>query len=159
MSTSDHQAYLNLLKELKGCLDRLGELSEQKARTVRQDDLLAMDEVLKQEQVLSLSLRGLEQRRLKLLAKLGMSGVPLSGLAERYPAELQDEAKRTVEELRGSYKEFRARSDMARNLLEMNLHRIEKVVADAGGDPKNLDVGYGAPGVEPPKNMKTDFRA
>ena len=159
MGVSDHQAYLNLLKELSGSLNRLGELSEQKAQTVRQDDLLAMDEVLKQEQVLSLSLRGLEQRRVKLLAKLGMSNVPLSDLAEQYPPELQDEAKRTVEELRRSYKEFRARSDMARNLLEMNLHRIEKVVAAAGGDPKDLNAGYAPPGVEPPKNMKTDFRA
>ena len=159
MGTSDHQAYLALLKELSGSLNRLGELSEQKAQTVRQDDLLAMDEVLKQEQVLSLSLRGLEQRRVKLLARLGMSNVPLSGLAEHYPSELQDEAKRTVDELRASYKEFRARSDMARNLLEMNLHRIEKVVAAAGGDPKDLDAGYASPGVEPPKNMRTDFRA
>ena len=159
MGVSDHQAYLNLLKELSGSLNRLGELSEQKAQTVRQDDLLAMDEVLKQEQVLSLSLRGLEQRRVKLLAKLGMSNVPLSDLAEQYPPELQDEAKRTVEELRRSYKEFRARSDMARNLLEMNLHRIEKVVTAAGGDPKDLNAGYAPPGVEPPKNMKTDFRA
>ena len=159
MGASDHQAYLALLRELSGSLNRLGELSEQKAQTVRQDDLLAMDEVLKQEQVLSLSLRGLEQRRVKLLAKLGMSNIPLSGLAEQYPPELQDEAKRTVEELRSSYKEFRARSDMARNLLEMNLHRIEKVVTAAGGDPKDLNAGYAPPGVEPPKNMKTDFRA
>ena len=159
MGASDHQVYLNLLKELSGSLNRLGELSVQKAQTIRQDDLLAMDEVLKQEQVLSLSLRGLDQRRVKLLAKLGMSNVPLAGLAERYPPELRDEAKRTVEELRVSYKEFRARSDMARNLLEMNLHRIEKVVAAAGGDPKDLNAGYAPPGVEPPKNMKTDFRA
>lgn len=159
MGVSDHQAYLDLLRELSGCLDRLGELSEQKAQTVRQDDLLAMDEVLKQEQVLSLSLRGLEQRRVKLLAQLGLSGVPLADLPEKYPAELQGEAKQTVEDLRSSYKIFRARADMARNVLELNLHQIEKVISAAGVDPSTVGAGYEPPGSEIPKNMKTDFRA
>ena len=159
MGVSDYQAYLSLLRELSGCLDRLGELSEQKAQTVRQDDLLAMDEVMKQEQVLSLSLRGLEQRRAKLLAQLGLSDVPLADLPGKYPAELQVEAKQTVEDLRHSYKVFRARADMARNTLELNLHQIEKVITAAGVDPKTAAAGYEPPGSEPPKNMKTDFRA
>lgn len=159
MGISDHQAYLNLLRELGGCLDRLGELSEQKAQTVRADDLLAMDEVLKQEQVLSLSLRGLEQRRVKLLAKLGLTGVPLTELPGKYPAELEDEAKQTVEELRSSYKIFRARADMARGLLELNLHQIDQMIIAAGAHPDDVGAGYGLPGAEPPKNMKTDFRA
>ncbi len=159
MGVSDHQAYLGLLRELGGCLDRLGELSEEKAKTVRQDDLLAMDEVLKQEQVLSLSLRGLEQRRVKLLAKLGLSNVPLADLPGKYPAELRDEARQAVDALRDSYKIYRARADMARTLLELNLHQIEKLVADAGADPAGTGAGYEPPGAEPPKNMKTDFRA
>ena len=159
MDMSDHQAYLKLLRELGDCLDRLGELSEQKAQTVRADDLLAMDEVLKQEQVLSLSLRGMEQRRMKLLAKLGLSDVPLTELPERYPTELEDEAKRTVEALRSSYKIFRARADMARSLLELNLHQIDKMIIAAGAHPDDVGAGYELPGAEPPKNMKTDFRA
>lgn len=159
MGVSDHQAYLDLLRELSGYLDRLGELSEQKAQTVRQDDLLAMDEVMKQEQVLSLSLRGLEQRRVKLLAQLGLGDVPLADLPGKYPAELHGEAKQTVEGLRSSYKIFRARADMARNVLELNLHQIEKVISAAGVDPNTVGAGYEPPGSEIPKNMKTDFRA
>lgn len=159
MGVSDHQAYLNLLRELAGCLDQLGLLSEEKAQTVRQDDLLAMDEVLKREQVLSLSLRGLEQRRTKLLARLGLSSTSLADLPEKYPEELRDEAKQVVERLRSSYQIFRARADMARNLLELNLHQIEKVITAAGADPAAQGFGYEAPGTAPPKNMKTDFRA
>lgn len=159
MGASDHQAYLNLLRELSGCLDRLGELSEQKAQTVREDDLMAMDDVIKQEQVLSLSLRGLEQRRTKLLAQLGLSDVPLTQLPEKYPSELQSEAKQTVDALRSSYKIYRARAKMARNALELNLHQIEKIIAVSGAAPETPGAGYEPPGAEPPKNMKTDFRA
>ena len=96
---------------------------------------------------------------MKLLAKLGLSDVPLTELPERYPTELEDEAKRTVEELRSSYKIFRARADMARSLLELNLHQIDQMIIAAGAHPDDVGAGYELPGAEPPKNMKTDFRA
>ena len=65
-------AYLDLLSQLSGHLERLTQLSQQKAEAVRRDDLLALDEALKQEQVLTLALRGLEQKRLTLLDQLGL---------------------------------------------------------------------------------------
>ena len=49
-----YQTYLNLLQELGGCLEQLAGLAEQKATVVRQDDLMALDAVLKQEQVITL---------------------------------------------------------------------------------------------------------
>ena len=62
-----YPGYLALLEELRGSLDQLTGLAKEKIAAVLKDDLLALDEVLKQEQALSLSLRGLEQRRLKLV--------------------------------------------------------------------------------------------
>lgn len=157
--TDPYLAYLELLDQLSGYLEQLADLARQKADVVRQDDLLALDEVLKQEQVMSLTLRGLEQRRLKLAKALGLEGTTLTDLPGRCPDELELRARQTTETLRGSYKVYRSCADTARNTLELNLHQIEKVVAAAGVDPGQLSAGYEAPGVEPPKNMKTDFRA
>lgn len=153
-----HLSYLKLLKELGSTLDQLSELAKQKTNFVRQNDLLGLDEVLKQEQAMTLNLRGLELRRQKLVAQLGLNGVPLSALPEKYPDELEPRARQTAESLRQSYAIYRGCADMARNTLELNLHEIEKVITAAGIDPKTA-AGYEAPGVEPPKNMKTDFRA
>ncbi len=152
-------AYLDLLHDLSGYLDQLSELARQKVDVVRQDDLLALDEVLKQEQAMTLTLRGLEQRRVKLVKELGLEGTSLIDLPQKSPEELEDRARQTAEELRGSYKIYRSCADTARNTLELNLHQIEKLAAAAGTDPAVLGAGYEAPGVEPPKNMKTDFRA
>lgn len=159
MGAADYRAYLDLLKELGGCLDKLAGLSQQKAETVRQDDLMAMDAVLKQEQAVGLAIRGLELRRVKLMGQLGLENVPLAQLAEHYPPELFGEAKQTAEGLRQSYQIYRSSADMARNLLELNLHQIEKFIAASGVDPAEAGAGYEAPGAEPPRNMKTDFRA
>lgn len=154
-----YPAYLDLLRELGGHLDRLAELSTAKADAVRQDDLLALDEVMKQEQAMALTLRGLEQRRAKLSAALGLDGTKLSELPANCPPELAGEARGVVDAVLRSSKVCRSCADMARNTLELNLHQIEKVLESAGVDPAQEGAGYAAPDMEPPQNMKTDFRA
>ena len=159
MEAAQFQAYLGVLRELGGALDRLTPLAQQKAEAVRGDDLLALDEVLKQEQALALNLRGLELKRLKLAAQLGLDTVPLPRLHEHCPPQLAGEARKTAAALRESYEIYRSYAGMARNTLELNLHQIDKALADAGVDPKLAAQGYEAPPMEPPKRMKTDFRA
>lgn len=154
-----HLSYLELLRDLSASLDRLGQLAQEKRGAVQRSDLMGLDEVLKQEQAMTLNLRGLEQRRLKLLAQMGLTGVSLSDLPDRYPAELEQEARRVVAGLQQSYAVYRSYADAARSTLELNLHQIEQVIAASGVDPKLAAAGYESPGVEPPKNMKTDFRA
>lgn len=150
--------YLKLLQELAGKLDQLGQCAQDKSTAVHNDDLLALDEVLKREQVLALALRGLEQKRKTLLDQLKLGDVPLRELSKHYPESLAMEAKETTEQLQQSYRIYRSHADAARNSLELNLHQIEKVITAAGIDP-SAGSGYEAPGVEPPKNMKSDFRA
>ena len=153
------RAYFSTLREVGGVLDRLAPLALQKAEAARAGDLPGMDEVLKQEQALSLNLRGLELKRQKLASQLGLDGVPLSSLPERCPAELAGEARKAVAKLQKSYEIYRSYSGMARSTLELNLHQIDKFLESAGVDPKLAAQGYEAPPTEPPKKMKTDFRA
>lgn len=149
--------YLKVLDELRESMDQLAALARQKTDAVRTDDLMALDEVLKQEQAMSLSLRGIEQRREKLLSQLGLERVSLSALPMRYPDGLQLQAREKAEALRRSYGTYRAAAEIARNTLEINLHQIDQIVQSMGGAGP---VGAGYQRVsEPPKNMKTDFRA
>ena len=155
-----HLAYLSLLDEIGKNMDRLCELSQQKTRVVGRDDLEALSEVIKQEQVISLSLRGLEQKRLKVLTQLGLEKVPLSGLAARYPAEYQSQAEQTAAGLLRKYEAYRAAAKEARERLESNLIQVERVISDLGVTQEDEGTGYVPPkNPEPPKNMKTDFRA
>ena len=153
------RAYFGVLRELSGTLDRLTPLAHQKVEAVRANDLLALDEVLKQEQALGLNLRGLELKRQKLASPLGLDNAPLSKLPELCPAPLAAEARKTASALRVSYETYRSYSDMARNTLELNLHQIDKLLERAGVDPKLAAQGYETSPMEPPQKMKTDFRA
>lgn len=154
-----HLSYLNLLRELRDTLDHLSELAQQKTAAVRADDLIALDEVLKQDQAMALNLRGLELRRQKLVPQLGLENTDLSHMAQNFPEHLHDQAKAVADALHESYANYRSYAGQARESLELNLHQVEKVIAASGVDPKLAASGYEAPSVEPPQKMKTDFRA
>ena len=119
--------YLTLLGKVTKALEELTAVEQDKIRAVNARDLPAVEQCMKKEQVCSLNLRGLDQKREKLLAALGLTGVPLRDLAERAPESVRMEAKAAAEKLRQKYEVFQSASDVARNTLECNLHAIEKL--------------------------------
>lgn len=151
-------AYLALLRDLAQTLGDLTQVEHEKAAAVRKDDLAELNELLKREQALSLSLRSLDGKREKMMGSLDLEGSSLKGLSVRCPARLREEARSVEEELRRQYQLYRGAADMARTTLECNLHEIEKLLAEQAGG----SAGPGLPGSlqpELPRAMKTDFRA
>lgn len=61
--TAMWRKYLSLLESLGGTLEELTGMEQEKTKAVSKGDLPAVEELMKREQVISLSLRGLEQRR------------------------------------------------------------------------------------------------
>ena len=143
--------YLKLLDGLSHTLEQLTQVEQDKNTAATQGDLPGVEACMKKEQVLSLSLRGADQKRDKMLAELGLKGVTLSQLEDHSPPELQLETKRTVEELRRQYTLFQAATEVVRNTLEVNLREIERIQAVQAGDKGVAE--------EQRKNHQTDFRA
>lgn len=153
-------AYLKLLTQLKDELGRLTELTKKKTAAVRANDLMAVDEVMRQEQAVSLSFRGLEQKQEALLKETGLLGVPLSLLPDKYPEDLRQQARQLVTELKTQFEVYNHCAGVARNTLEMNLHEIGKVLAAAQATPQPKGPGYERKDQpEPPQGMHTSFRA
>lgn len=145
------QDYLKLMDSLSHTLEQLTQVERDKNGAASRGDLIAVEECMKREQVLSLSLRGFDQKRDAMLAQLGLRGVTLSQLEDHSPPELQLETKRVVEELRRQYTLFQSASQVARDTLEINLRAIERIQAEQAGDA--------AEAAEQRKNHQTDFRA
>ena len=119
---------------------------------------MELDRILREEQALALALRGIEQNRTALLQKLGLTEIPLTDLPARAPEALQQKARSTVDALRRAYQIYASAADTARNTLECNLHEVERFLAAAGAQRPETP-GYGNDTVEPPSQMKADFRA
>ena len=131
MNTASYQDLFEFLEKLGGKLDELTELQKEKTRAVRLDDLLAVNECMKKEQVLSLSLRGMEIQREKLLKELGLEKFSLSAMPEHCPPEVRVEARSAAQRLRDRYLIYKSAAQTSRSALEINLHQIEKMIADA----------------------------
>ena len=145
------QDYLKLLRNLSKTLEELTQVERDKNAAAAAGDLAGVEECMKREQVLSLSLRGYDQKRDAMLAALGLKGVTLRELANHSPEELRLEVKGVAEELRRQYEIFQSASKAARNTLELNLRAIERVQAVRAGDAAQAE--------EQRKNHQTDFRA
>ena len=150
--------YLDLLDQIRAALDHLSSLAREKSAAVRNNDLIRLDEIMKQEQAEALNFRGLEQRKNSLLNATGLKGIPLSSLAEHFPPKMRLDARQRVEKLQTQYQIYHSCSEVARNTLECNLHIIEKILADAPTPAQN-GPGYQAKEPEIPSPMRTDFRA
>lgn len=124
----DWQAYLKLINQLSDAMEQLSGVEEEKTAAVSRGDLGAVDACMKREQTLSLSLRGIDQKREAMLARMGLQGTALRDLEDSAPSELLMETKRAAETLRGRYKVFRAASQVARDTLECNLRAIERAI-------------------------------
>lgn len=131
--------YLKLLESLGKVMEQLSEIEKEKTAAVSQGNLDGVDACMKREQALSMSLRGTDQKREKMLAQLGLQGVPLRELEDHAPDELRMEVKAAAEKLRGRYGVFQAASQVARDTLECHLRAIEKAQAQAGGVPEPED--------------------
>ena len=145
------QDYLKLLRNLSKTLGQLTQVERDKNAAAAAGDLAGVEECMKREQVLSLTLRGYDQKRDSLLRDLGITGVRLSTLVDHSPEELRLETKAVAEELRRQYALFQTASEVARNTLECNLRAIERTQAVQAGDAVQAE--------EQRKNHQTDFRA
>ncbi len=152
------EALLTLFNNLTDQLHQLTELAKRKTTAVRKSDLIELDQILKEEQARSLALRGLEQKRTALLRQFNLDHTPLTEIPSRFPAGLQQTARTTVEDLRREFAIYRSAAEVARNTLECNLHEVEKFLAAAGA-AGNGAAAYRSGEVEPPPQMKSDFRA
>jgi len=74
------------------------------------------------------------KKRDALLARMGLTGVPLRELERHAPVDLLMETKRVAETLRREYGLFQTASQVARNTLECNLRMIEKARAQLEGE-------------------------
>ena len=154
-----YSAYLDVLDGMSGDMDKLADLCREQCAAVRRDDLVGLDDVMKREQVVGLSLRGREQKRQKLSLQLGLDGTRLAALPRTVPKSLLPRAQESVERLRRSYDSYQNAAQVARHTLEINLHEIEKIIAAHGIDPARSAGPAGDAPAGPPSNMKTDFRA
>ena len=158
MISMEYSEYLHFLAELQKELEQLTELQPQKIEAVRAHDLEALNECMKREQVISLSLRGLERKRDKLFSDLKLSGIALRDISRHCPPEYRSATEEAVEAISRRYEMLQSAQGAARTVVEKDLRRVNREL-ESKGIQSEPDEHYQAGPSTIPSGMRTDFRA
>ena len=132
---------LPLIQELTRTLAELTEVQKNVVAAVRSDDLAALGECMKKENVLSLALRNQDRKRVALQQALGIEQIKLSQLPGYAPDEKTQQAVRqAAEQLTAQYQMMQAAAEVARSALECGLHEGEGMMTRMGLDPKQTEI-------------------
>ena len=147
----DVSALLSFLEALSQSLEALTALQQQKLTALRSHDLDWLNDCMKQEQALSLSLRSLEQQRTALAAD-----IPLRELSRLCPPDRQAEITALTEHLRRQREVLKSAQNAAYTQAQKELRAVNRALEEQGISPEIAE-HYQAAGHS--GSLRTDFRA
>lgn len=153
----EYRDYLRFLSDLHQELEHLIQIGQQKIDAVRSHDLDELNTCIRQEQAISLSLRGMDQKRQKILSALGMEQVPLRKLADCCPKEFQAETACLIEKILRDNHIIESIQTPVRSVLEQELRLIQSEL-EARGVEQDRNPNYQSTPAARPAELRTDIR-
>ena len=155
---ADLTKFTALIRQFTELFDRMIPLEQEKLNVVKQNQVSALEDIIKREQAEIMSLRGLDQKRERLQKELGFSDLTFQEILERVSGEEHAELQQLFDELSGRVKEFRSITESSRTMMEVNLHAINKMVARKTYGSANVRTYEGDGSVRPDTPHFTDRR-
>lgn len=121
--------FIAFIKELIQFFDELTMVEKTKLQAAIHNDIPTIEDCMKKEQVELLKFRGLEKRRQAILSSLGLENKTFSEILETVESSYKEELSSIYIKLNSAVKLYRDTFDSAKNVIEVNLHNIEKTLA------------------------------
>ena len=121
-----------LLKEYTEIYKMFLELEYDKYEAVIEDDVIALDNIVSQEEVYYLQMKGIEHKREKLLNSLELSGKTLKEIIDVAENESKIKLQEQFEELNNKIKELNKINDLLKIVIEVRLRRINNKMNNLG---------------------------
>lgn len=138
MAKEDWLSYFGLLQKLTETLEKLAQMQEEKKVCVEKGKLPRLEEIMKEEQVHAMTLRGLEQKRVVVLKTLDVPQGKLADLEKSMPLDVRGQGKKVVAALQTQYSRYRELADISKETLEFHLNQIESRTGIPSGYEKPM---------------------
>lgn len=122
----------NLLKENIELYNNFLELENEKYEAALKDDISTMDDIVSKEQAYYLQMRGLENKRDKVLKDLGFNDKTLKEIIELSENEQKLKLTEMYDELNRLIKELKKIKTLCKNIFEVRIHRVDRVMKQLG---------------------------
>lgn len=117
-----------LTVEIIEFLEKLAEVQQKKLNAVHDNDLVVLDECMKQEQAAVMKSKSLDRKREALLSELGFSGLSYKQILENISEEKKAVAEPLFQKLRGAVLNFNELNNQIKISIEVNLHSISNTL-------------------------------
>lgn len=133
--------FCQVLTQTGDVLKALTQMEQKKANAASEKQHQLMDGFLKEEQALILKLRGLEQRRIKLMDGLGFQGLRFRQILEQASPELQELLSPYFTMLTEEAAQLTQAKEAADRIIKVRLREIESITASGQGMNYESDGG------------------
>lgn len=122
---------IDILNESADLYKNFLELEYKKYDTIIKNDMEELDNIVSKEQVFYLKMRGLEQKREKLMDSMGMKGKTLKEVIES-ENDYKDALTKEYNELKDIISEVKRISSLCKTLIEVRMRHIDKAKKQLG---------------------------
>lgn len=123
---------LEILEESSELYKNFLELEYKKYDTVIKNDIETLDGIVSKEQVFYLKMRGIEQKREKVLCAMGYENKSLKEIIKANYEFDNSKLNDKYEELCRIIADVKKISSLCKTLIEVRMHRIDKVMKQLG---------------------------
>ena len=148
---NDFTAFTKVIEEFITLFDHLISIEQEKLDAAVKNRVTFVEDCMEQAAVLQL--RGLEQKRETEQKRLGMEGFTFRRILEEAPSETAASLKPLFDQLSERVTAFRSVSDSAKNIIEVNLHVIQRALVAEGPGKAT----YSAAGQKKNDNKRNNF--
>ena len=120
--------FKNLLGEYIACVDVLIEVEDRKLECISKNDVTLLGDIMKEEQALSLKLRGLDIKRDKWQQESSYDSLTFKQIIEKLPSNQADFYK-LYELLSSKLKQLDSCILSSKKLIEVHLHNVDDTLA------------------------------
>ncbi len=131
---------IELLEESSNLYKNFLELEYKKYDTVIKNDVETLDDIVSKEQAYYLKIRGIDQKREKLLDSMGYKNMTLKEVIEAADDKKTVILKEKYEEFAKIIAEVKKISDLCKTIIKVRMHRIDRAIKQLGENENTYTV-------------------
>ena len=133
------------LKEFAVLLDELTGIENRKFEAALKNDIFQIESCMKMEQAYVLKFRGLDKKREQIQTDLKLKDMTLSQILALAGGQEKEALLVRTEDLNEKTAAYRSAYTNAKNVIEINLHNIEKTLADLKSKSADKNISIYSP--------------
>lgn len=134
---------MTILKETNHFLLEVTQVEQKKYEATLKNNVVAVEDCMKKEQVLLLKLKGLDKRREQTLQKVGKPDATFREIIATLPEEEKKPLENLFAQMQQNLQKYKEVERNAQNALEFNIHRIDKQLEQVQGNKGKVYEGHG----------------